>query len=338
MEVGGIESMSRIQLRIGRQFHFVSARIAAAFVSLCLASGAASAEPVKVPCGDASTGLSDCQEVKQRSKTLLTERAQEIVNGWYQGDNFYPRTCSILPTIFNTGPELEQDHDGRSCGQWSRLETSYSKCGKRCRNSYTHVNSTGDLGARERAYVAGGYVAAVDCWLTRVKRQIDEGTLKITACQAMGRGLNESFQELSAGVKDIAKNVKDANARAIINKCDHDTQVKSEGEREAARGEEAGILGEELVMRSCRLIAQRQGTEAMFQQLAVCEVFAQAKKAFDEFDHEMLNPKAVYARIDQWAKACKGCGTDNSCHNSCYQQKYLDFIRNQIQSRFGRCG
>lgn len=304
----------------------------------CAIAPAGAAERVKVPCGGASTGLSDCGEVKQRTKNLVTDRAREIVAGWYEGDNFYPRTCSLLPTIFSSGPELEQDHKGRSCGQWSQVITSLRKCGKRCRNSYTQVNSTGERGDRERAYVAGGYVAAVDCWLKRVKRQIDEGTLKITACQAMGRGLNSSAKELAVGVEEITKNVKDANARAIINKCDHATQVASEDGRESARAEEAGILGEELVMRSCRLIAQRQGTEAMFQQLAVCEVFAQAKREFDEFDHEMLNPKAVYARVDAWAKACKGCGMNDACQNNCYQDKYLDFIRKEIHTRFGRCG
>ena len=70
---------------------------------------------------------------------------------------------------------------------------------------------------------------------------------------------------------------------------------------------------------------------------ALREVMAQADKAFHAFEQEVLNPRAVYARIDQWAKACKSCGSNVDCQNHCYQNHYLEFMKQKVVDAFGKC-
>ena len=68
------------------------------FLTLAISgtSGPAWGEEVRIPCGDEKTGLSDCKEVKDRTVKLVSDRATEVVEDWYQGKDFYPRTCSWI--------------------------------------------------------------------------------------------------------------------------------------------------------------------------------------------------------------------------------------------------
>jgi len=297
-------------------------------------SGSGWAGGVQVPCGTADTGLHECREVKERSVELVTARAKEIVEDWYRGKvNFYSRTCSLTRNIFSKEPEVDSNHLGQSCGDWSEIRTTYRVKKKKFSvrvDSTSTIHSDGSRGARERAYTAGAYVQAVDCALKRINNEIRSGTLSIRACQSMGSSTGEKVSGLITSFKTYSASVKGANAREVLNKCDGDAQ-KNNGFTDG-QGK-----GEALDQVNCRLVAQRAATETLFQEFAICELMMLSKAAFDEFRLEVLDPADMRGRIDGWAKACQGCEADHSCQNTCYQTHYTKFFKGKVENRFGRC-
>ena len=143
-------------------------------LAMLAAAPGARALDVKVPCGDAKTGLNECDEVKDRTVQLVSDRAKEIVEGWYRGEGgFAKRTCAVLPNVFNNGtPEIEQNHHQQDCGPSAQLNTRVQVIRKKFSvrvNSQTSVSFEGDHGTRERAYSGGAMVQAVDCWLKKIR-------------------------------------------------------------------------------------------------------------------------------------------------------------------------
>lgn len=302
----------------------------AVIISAVVLSGEAWAGGVQVPCGTADTGLNECKEVKERSVALVTARAKEIVADWYSGKMpFYSRTCSLTPNIFTKGPEVSSNHLGQSCGEWSKVQTQYFKKKRRV-DSVSTIHSDGDRGDRERAYTAGAYVQAVDCVLKRTNNEIRSGTLSMRACQSMGASTGEKVSDLITSFKSFASRVKGANAREVLNKCDGDAQRNNGFTDGQGKGETLDQL-------NCRLVAQRAATETLFQEFAVCELMMQSKAAFDEFRLDVLDPGDMRGRIDGWAKACKGCRSDDACQNNCYQNHYTEFFKGKVEKYFGRC-
>jgi hypothetical protein len=289
---------------------------------------------IQVPCGAASTGLNECKDVKERSVELVTARAKEIVEDWYRGKlNFYSRTCSLTPNIFTNGPEVSSNHLGQSCGDWSAVRTTYRVQKKKFSvrvDSTSTIHSDGDRGDRERAYTAGVYVQAVDCVLKKINNEIRSGTLNIRACQSMGASTGEKVSDLVTSFNSFASHVKGANAREVLNKCDGETQKGNEFTDGQGKGEALDQV-------NCRLVAQRAATETLFQEVAVCELMMLSKAAFDEFRLDVLDPGDMRGRIDSWAKACQGCGSDNGCQNTCYQNHYTQFFKSKVEKYFGRC-
>ena len=291
---------------------------------------------VKVPCGDAKSGLNECDEVKDRTVQLVSDRAKEIVEGWYRGEGgFAKRTCAVLPNVFNNGtPEIEQNHRQQDCGPSAQLDTRIQVIRKRFSvrvNSQTSVSYEGDHGTRERSYSGGAMVQAADCWLKKINKQIRAGTVSISACSSMGGRLGEDIQSLTASLGAAGSQVEGANIRQVVNKCDPKTQEEQKKRGKASEDQMVGA--EALTMQYCRLNSERAGVEAMLQQLAVCELFAQAKKEYDRFELSSLDPGRLKSRLNGWAQACRNAGDKTGC----YQQHYLDFVRGEIQRQFASC-
>lgn len=310
---------------------FTKQHLFSVFAGVLLA-GNVGASSVQVPCGSEETGLNDCTEVKDRSIDLVTKRSKEVVEDWYRGKDFYSRTCSLTPTIFNPQSEISSNHQGQSCGEWSRINTTYKvvKDDFSVRvDSYSSVDSSGSRGDRERAYTAGAYVQAVDCMLKQVIRDIRSGSLDVKACESLGRKTGQKVTEFVSSLKNFSSHIEGSNARAILNKCQSSVQGGKDSEQ---------VQAESLDQLNCRLLSQRGATEALFQQLAVCELMLRSQTAFERFKLDALNPSDIRKRVDGWAKACQSCGPDADCQNTCYQSKYTEFFKGKIHQFFGQCG
>jgi hypothetical protein len=303
-----------------------------AFTGMLVFAGEVLAEGVKVPCGSAETGLNDCTEVKNRSVDLVTKRAKEIVEEWYQGKGFYPRTCSLKGNLFTGNlAEVDTNHRSQSCGEWSKVRTSYrvqrKKFSVRVDSSST-IDSTGDFGNRERAYTAGAYVQAVDFVLQKINAEIREGSLNMQACKSLGAKAGQSVTQLISSFKSFSSHVEGGKARELLDKCDKD---QSKNEFTDGQGK-----GEAMDQVNCRLAAQRAATESLFEQFAICELMLQSKAAFDEFRLDTLDPEDMYRRINGWVQASKGCGANDGCQNSRYQQQYTEYFKSKLDQHFGR--
>ncbi|MBU6376325.1 MAG: hypothetical protein KGQ59_10045 [Bdellovibrionales bacterium] len=308
----------------------------------------APAGSVAVPCGDPSTGLSDCKEVKERSKKLVFARVKEIVDCWYgKGANCdgissgFSRICNLIGGSL-TPSEMESNHVGQSCGAWSEVKTEYKVSGglQPRVDSESQVISSGGKGDRERAYVAGGYINATECALRRVLRMIDSGSLSVSACKAAGQDLASVQGSFTAAIGRIggANALKIENKRELLDKCDGKTQKVVEKQYSKEMSNSADAKAESLDQKNCRLATQRSGAEAMFQHLAVCEIMAQVEPAYNRFVMSSMSPGVMQGRIDGWVKKCKGCMNDDQCQNECYQKNFLEYIRGQLGSAFGSCG
>jgi hypothetical protein len=303
-----------------------------ALTGMLVFAGEVLAEEVKVPCGSAETGLNDCTEVKNRSVDLVTKRAKEIVEEWYQGKGFYPRTCSLKRNLFTENlAEADTNHLGQSCGEWSDVKTRYKVRKKKFRvrvDSSSTIDSNGNYGDRERAYTAGAYVQAVDFVLQKIGTEIRAGSLNMQACVSMGSQAGRSVTQLMSSLKMFSENVEGANPRELLDKCD-----KEQSKMERTDGE---VKGEALGQVNCRLAAQRAATESLFENFAICELMMQSKAAFDVFKLDTLEPGDMRKRINGWVQASKGCRADKTCQNRRYQELYSEYFKSKLDQHFGR--
>ncbi|NDD93159.1 hypothetical protein EBZ37_13905, partial [bacterium] len=300
--------------------------------------------------GESSTGLSDCKEVKDRSKKLVFARVKEIVECWYSGGKncdsgaAFSRICNLLGGSL-TPSEVDSNHVGQSCGEWSEVQTEYEEIKNSLGmtvglNSESQVISSGGKGDRERAYVAGAYVSATECSMRRVFRMIDNGTLSLNACKALGTDVAALQKSFVGSVSHIGNGEGQvANRRELLDKCDFRAQKVVSEKYTQQQLQESDAQAERLDQKNCRLVTQRSGIEAMFQQLAVCEIMAQVDAAYNRFVMGSMSPGVMQGRIEGWVQDCKKCGPfRDKCHNECYRKNFLDYIRGQIGQSFGSCG
>jgi hypothetical protein len=287
-------------------------------------------DAAKVPCGSKETGLSDCAEVKKRSIELVGARAKEFVESWYDGEVFDEGICCITKNRFNSfEPEIEKSHHGESCGEWSRLKHRIRRKKKRVDVLIT-VDARNQAGSRERAYMAGVKVQMMDSLLAEISKEIESGAISVGVCREALKDFNGVTKDMEGGLKSFSEQVKTANTREVLNKCDPETQSKLTAQNE--NDDSLGLKSERLGMQACRLLAVRAASEAMFQQIAMCELNARVDDAYDRFLLNVSDP-VLMKRLDQWAKACKGCGADIGCANRCYQGHFLDYLRGETKKR-----
>jgi len=174
--------------------------------------------------------------------------------------------------------------------------------------------------------MAGAYIQATQCEFQRVSSEIRSGKLNLDACKAMGRDFAGSLSTLMSRTKALG----DQKLRQLVDKCDPDQQrKKSEPSGEAASNHDSSDMDQE----NCRMASERAGHEAIFQELAACEVLARAKKAYDRFDLELFQKSTVQSRHQSWMNSCSGGNP-----NGCYQSQFMSFLKAAVNKRFGRCG
>lgn len=241
--------------------------------------------------------------------------------------NFGTPTCDLMPGPYNGGkPELDTNHRGESCGHPAVFEVRVSTGGVK-----TLMYMSGAAGTMEAAYLRGIWVQALTCHAEQVKREIElRKELNVSSsCRSMAGAFHKLGVGAEASVNKLHSSLHHQSNIADIWKCDALAGDSEELNPDVGRHRQSAQ----------QLCAARKSMETLFTQIAMCEVFARAGKAYRGAVKE---PAGFLQEIkDTVADTCKKrctnkcgdcsspggcskCGTE--CANDCYKPELRHFI------------
>jgi hypothetical protein len=276
--------------------------------------------------GSAHAGERTCSEMTSRYLSKFDERISLQAESWYRGcdldtsanapsftvDTTLPTgsnvctgtpvagvTCNALrngvPATYNKRRELSKNHNGVSCGSWPRFESKVTDYTCRITPHY------GEGVMIEQSYERGTFIQALNCFHQQVKNELAKNSLTITPggpCEkpsAAFAGLGNDMLQISGQIK------KDFGAEANLPDVDNCTEQVSVTQTDPGR----------LRQSACQLASVRQTREAMFYEMAACEVFARAKVSYEKFKAKSPSgggvAKAVRAELDGLSGNYKLC-------------------------------
>lgn len=180
--------------------------------------------------------------------------------------------CNLLsngvPATYNHGVEDTQNHNGGSCGDWPNFRVKP--------NSHSCViipDYTGLTKLIEDSYNRGAFVQSLNCYHHQVSNELTQHSIQIadnSPCHKMG----QTFSQISGDTRALAAKMKqDFGNEANLSDVDYCKGTEKVSATDPGRFRQS----------ACQLSAARAAREAMFFQLASCEVFARAKTSFEKF-------------------------------------------------------
>jgi len=274
---------------------------------------------VRLECGhapfpDCETLVQELIDGKEGASIIGIKKAgQEIADGIYEGKIYpngrtdstgalresepfgKPPICSAVPVIFSgCKKELEKNHLDQDCGKPFIVRGSSTAPGY-----FSNIQRT--RGSRETAHFAGIYLAALSNSYKKIESEVLANRFSIIsgAC--------------SPQVTDLKELIKKHKQMLNVNKlssCD----PKNLDECSAMKYFNAGFES----IRSAYLLLSR------------CRMIDEASREHRQF------VSTARSGIENLAmKPCgQSCGMNNSCITSCYQNKYEEWIKNEVKSKF----
>ncbi len=332
--------------------------------SLLFSLSSASAD-MAAPCNPVTDqlGFRRCSDVKGDVVKALDTRIREQVGDYYQGcdrdtavetrdtgkvcENFELPVCSLTANSF-TGPlgaggveEVENNHLGQACGQWTYLRAQFRPIIKRWRlkrvDSTISPDVSGEYGKREQGYFRGAGIQAMSCFMAEVKREVGNNSLKISsACLGMksdADGLTAEFQALRDKFKESGMSADTVN-------CD---EKASDPTASAVLGATAGNAAvdqlkvadrHQLRQAACYLKAARFALEDVYLRLAECEVFDRSERAAIKFEEDFMSAGSLREEIKNTCKPRIRAGNASEGErqiNECFRSEYLSRFKKRVQ-------
>lgn len=254
----------------------------------------------------AHAGERACKVVLREADQKLEKRVRDQAEQYYDGCDLDPtqapnaqgcrgrtvprETCNVLsngvPGTFG-GNELATNHKGRSCGDWPYFNSRLS--GRTCSITPDYTRTSHFI---EDSYNRGGWIQAMNCYHNQVKAEVARGKLRLTTvrnaegaevngpCAAMAQQFDWAKREADASVSSAA--VAKANEQSLTGEANiADVEMCTGAERSKVEDENPDVG--RLRQSACQLVAARQNLEAMWMQLAACEVFSRAQRSYERF-------------------------------------------------------
>lgn len=251
------------------------------------------------------SGLRQCSVFVPDAKSLLKKRVLQQAENYYngcqydsskpvpaeagacQGNRIPKETCNVLdtagvPKTFNSIVEETTNHasllteiqrSSASCGAWPTFQTSVS--GHTCNITPVYSGSN----QIEDAYNRGAFIQSLNCFHQQVEREIEQGKIRLskltaadgTSVPLVCAEMAKKFIELSDSVRNSMQTTQQAGV-ANLSDADNCTDLSTNnGGVDHAR------------QSACYLQTLRYSVEAMFLQLAACEVFVRSMASYDRF-------------------------------------------------------
>jgi hypothetical protein len=247
----------------------------------------------------------------------LKKVAQEIAAGIYEGKLYpngrrdatgasresepfgVPPICSAVPVVLSGSgckEELQKNHLEQDCGKPFIVKWSSSPPGY-----YSNIRKSN--GSRETAHFAGIYLAALSHSYKKIESEILSNRLSIPsgACSSQ-----------AADLKDLIKKHKSMTNMGKLSSCDPKNLDECSAMKYFRTGQES-IRSAYLMLARCRMIDESSRDQRQFVNTARSGIESQA-----------MQPCA------------QSCGNNDSCITSCYQNKYKQWIENEVRTKFSK--
>ena len=316
----------------------------ACWLLLALFSASARANPTQVipaPCSktipsgqvDPKTGLRSCADVVASSQgviSLIQQNLNTQVQAYYAqppgsltghdldilnppGLPFGPPVCNPVIGPFTPSAETTSDRNGNTCGKPSSISEHVDVCYDGSTSVTTTISKNPANGTLEDSYLRGGLVQALTCFYGQVINEIqNQGTLTIqdiggaaSPCATLATAVTGMASQSQAVVATLVAQLGASADLADVINCSTDPLSSS------LPGRQAGQY----------LCTARSSLEAMFSQLAECEIFARTQSSFyNNLGTPLLSKQIVNNAITALVPICeKQCENQFSavCGSSC---------------------
>lgn len=294
----------------------------------------------------ARLGERACLEYLPEAKKKVEQRVRDQAEAYYNGCDLDPgvpedkavrgcrgrpvprATCNLLdtpgvPKTFNHGVENPTNHLSQSCGQWPYFSAVLS--GRTCSITPNYTLTDQYI---EDSFNRGAWIQALNCYHQQVQAEVEKGKIRLTKvmsssgveqdgpCAAMAN----DYGDLKGGSDQIAKTLesKFSGQKNIgdISFCDGDGAAKAD---EASKYSDANPDAGKNRQSACQLRSARRSVEAMFMQLAACEVWTRAARSYETF----LGRTPASDSVKEHARRSIN-GISSSDRGMCSHQRVLD--------------
>jgi hypothetical protein len=313
---------------------------------------------------------------------MLYQRIKAQIDSYYKhvdptpgvaGGGYYfgPTVCNLVPGPFTVSSEKENNHasPSESCGNPVKIETksdvdyhtNWLGIPTGSPDVVVAVNvirsSAQGQGTLEDGYRRGAIIAATACYYQQVASEIrNQKRLTIpdsSACHALA----EDLEQKSKGVQTLKGQLAGQRNVLDIYKCDNSWDAHAD----SAAHPDVGPLRQS----AQQLCAEREAIEAMFAQLAACEVFSRAQSGYQKQIGSSAGQAAIenvrmqisnqcsdqcqnslhVAHLSTWDKLWKAVTGDypsnqsvDGCVNPCYKSKMPDAIKGHLENLWPSTG
>jgi hypothetical protein len=321
---------------------------------------------VPLPCQDAdriaTTVLRTCKDYLDGSSNdqsqlgkdgfnkLFKQQVQNQIDSFYQGKDldttrpdspsFGPTFCQLVPgKPFVSKEEIKNDHNGKSCGNTHKVVVDYwASCNPMSPGGgITAINILNDEqsgeGTLEYGYLRGALGTVNAVYYNQLNEQINKGS-------SFSVDDGSSCADAAKDVKTLIERIKKPEMQKLDMKCEAGWDKMSKKRPDVGEDRQSAQY----------LCSARAAAEAAFLQVATCEVYSRAQKAYIKFAGTAEKQKKLFDKInkkstDYCTPKCMcnpcmgGCSKVNECATECVKDKTRDLLEEMIKSEFsGKSG
>lgn len=316
----------------------------------------------KAQASGSRAGERSCKDVLKEAKEKVEHRVRQQAEFYYNGCDLDPtkdadsngcrgtqvpkETCNVLdtagvPKTFNLMLEMKKNHasslqsevprESESCGDWPWFNAKLS--GRTCRIKPDYTKTRNYI---EDAYNRGAWIQALNCYHQQVQAEVGKGVLKLTTVSDGNGGEVPGPCAILASDYATLKSTSDKMAKEIQQKFsgqdnigDIDHCAGDDGKTDASQFSETDPDAGKHRQSACQLRTSRRSLEAMFMQLASCEVWTRAGRSYERF----LGKTPGYDEVKAAARKSIH-GIKSKKRSMCSHNKVLDRYRNTFMTRF----
>lgn len=167
----------------------------------------------------------------------------------------------------------------------------------------------------EDAYNAGAWVRAFDCYFPQVEKELDKNTIRLTndVCVVAAKKYAELAQRLT----------QDANIRELANECCPSKNL--------AKARVSSSCNEAKVASACYLQSVRSSVEAIFNQIAICEVNMRAQTSWEKFLGSSIGENELASLARREINGVEGKGAQCNNDDPYIVSRYKAAVKAQIE-------